>query len=71
MELEYKNEQIPPTPPRAFAPPLGRTLRDEFAMAAMQGFAAGIGERAYNDVGIAIDSYDLADAMLAERAKRA
>lgn len=42
-------------------------IRDQFAMAAMQGLLTS-GERwNYNTIGL--DSYDIADAMLAEREK--
>lgn len=44
------------------------TLRDQFAMAALMGFVADSGNTANADI-LAIDSYKVADAMLAERKK--
>lgn len=43
------------------------TLRDQFAMAAMQGLLASGDSWNYNTIGR--DAYDIADAMIAERAK--
>ena len=48
--------------------PREKTLRDEFAMAAMQGFCAA---DSFNTLSaIAQDAYTLADAMLQERTKK-
>ena len=50
----------------------GMTLRDYFAAKAMQGYCASIGvvsSSAPTDADIARYSYDMADVMLAERAK--
>lgn len=44
-----------------------KTLRDQFAMAAMQGLLASGDSWSYND--ISHDAYSIADAMLAEREK--
>jgi len=47
-------------------------MRDAFAMAAMQGFAAyyGCGEHEYTFLTMAEYSYDLADAMLKARGSK-
>lgn len=46
------------------------TLRDQFAIAAMQGFAANLGFYLISE-DVARNAYHLADAMLAERSKQA
>ena len=47
-----------------------KTLRDEFAMAALQGFIANTGDDGpITFKGYAHDAYKQADAMLAERGK--
>jgi len=45
------------------------TLRDQFAIAAMQGFAANLGFYLI-DEDVARNAYSLADAMLDERSKQ-
>ncbi len=47
----------------------GMDLRDYFAAAALQGICASGPTKSYDNQFIAKDSYNLADAMLAERSK--
>jgi len=60
-----KNEPAFPTS-NGGSPDDGMTLRDYFAGQAMQGFLA-TGKSHYLDEHIALDAYNLADAMLKQR----
>jgi hypothetical protein len=46
-----------------------KTLRDEFAMAALSGLLAGRSEAGCDPYGHAIEAYQCADAMMTEREK--